>query len=516
MNKLFLISILLVLSSFAAAYGWEDLPEYEKRSIDQWKVSYQHRLVPILSNGLTIPIEVDTPEYTLSHPTEGVISVNRNGLTSVTRHQAILQSSTTQYNDTFQYKGRPTLVVSIPGWATQAPNQASGINDWQKELEENLQDIKNKQATGASVLTSQIKHFQVDWHSANSNRRQVKDLATMINRFLSSKKYQWDIVLVGHSRGGIFAHDLSKKLKGTAKINSLHTVLIDPTAAGAVNDVYPSRLHSSSQFNNYGSFIYDDKGFIATDFAGINLAIGAIGDRSILGYSTTKIGNSEHTEIPSDWLASNHFNNLISHVASIKDNTTDYQVDGAQTTEIIKIRVNQIYADLDIKMKDGNLVINSEVMMTPILSGFGNASVGLDGVFLGGGVTVGNLHYNFQTIINEDQIHLAQSNFIASGVVGISGKNGFYSDLDVIGVLGTDVSLNSEGLEINFVIKGQEIDIITTPSIPDIADALDDLGNTPGWSNLKDLASGKGWKIEGKVGGDAGKIIDKIGKVLGL
>jgi len=45
--------------------------------------------------------------------------------------------------------------------------------------------------------------------------------------------------LVGHSRGGVFNHDLTKALGQPTNMNRLQLVMLDPTAAISMGDTYP-------------------------------------------------------------------------------------------------------------------------------------------------------------------------------------------------------------------------------------------------------------------------------------
>lgn len=505
--KFICFALLLIQSSLTLAFPYEDLPDYEKNSANLWKGSYSHEIVPISNGDILIPVQTLAPTYTLSNPTEGVFDISTGGVSSVTRHPEELAFTICDRKDTFQYRGRPTLIVSIVGWAGQAPGQAPELAGWQESLKHKINDLRSSQCTDMATanLQSQIKYMKVNWHSANSNKRQVKALATFISRWLSIKENSWDIVLVGHSRGGIFAHDLSEKLKNVSKINSLHTVLLDPTSSSSVSDTYPSQLHKSSKFSNYGYFVYDNKGMIKG--SKFDSTFGAFGDREIKGYETQLFSNSNHEEIPNDWIASSKFSDFIAHVQTIKDNQNTYLRDGPNVDEILVIRVNQSYADFSIGIENGNLIVDGEVVLTPGLSAYSNTSIGQDGVFLNQGASVLVVHYSVQTVITKDHVYLAANSTVANGVISISGSDGVYTSVNVLGVTGADISLNSSGFESNIVIGGTEIDIITTPSVSDFVNELDDIGNIPGYSELRDVVS--------DLGDDIGDGLKSVGDSIG-
>jgi hypothetical protein len=497
--KLLFFALLILQSSLSLAFPYEDLPEYEKRSSHLWRANYSHEIIPVMNGDILIPIQIHEPVYTLSHPTEGVFNISSGGTSSVTRHPSKVSITTCN-----QYSGRPTLVISIVGWAGQAPGQASGIAVWQDNLADKIAAIRSDQCNPnvSAKLGGQIKYMSVDWHSANSNKRQVKALATFIRSWLSIKRNSWDIVLVGHSRGGIFAHDLSEKLKGVNKINSLHTVLLDPTGSSSVSDAYPAQLHDGGGFKNTGYLVYDNKGMIngMIDNTPFDSNIGAFGDTKINGYAAKIFPNSTHNEIPNDWMTSPVFDDFLSNVQSIKDEQTQYGLDGPVVDELLTIRVNQSYIDFSMGIEDGNLVVDGEVVLTPGLSTYGNTSIGVDGIMLNHGASAFIVHYSVQTVINEEQAYIAANIVGVNGVISLSGSDGFYTSVNVLGLTGADTSLNSEGFEANMVIGGNEIDIITSPSVDEFVGAVDDIGNIPGVDDLKDAI--------GNLGDEAGDILD--------
>jgi pimeloyl-ACP methyl ester carboxylesterase len=173
-------------------------------------IYYKHDLVLIYNDGLSIPIEIMAPTLELTHEEFGVFSVSGGAMRSVS---GIPVTGASLQVDT--YNNRPTLFVSIggaKGLDVETGNidlrKGDGIGDWQRR-EGTTRDLTSKiiNAVGAD---HQYAYMFVDWYSSRQIRPQVKDLARYIKQFLGKRAQKWDVAVVGHSRGGILAHELSK------------------------------------------------------------------------------------------------------------------------------------------------------------------------------------------------------------------------------------------------------------------------------------------------------------------
>ncbi len=173
-----------------------------------------------------------------------------------------------------------TLYISLCGFQVEATISGDGLCDWQK-------DLNTKAINHSNSQNYRFKHFRVDWDTHRKNRNQVADLAEMVEDFLSDRIDDWDVVIVGHSRGGIFAHELSTKLAGKSHIDNLHIYLLDPTAATVLHDIY-TRDQPKSHSSGTASLYYDNEEFIDIEDAGVlgDCALGTVSDRTIQGYAS--------------------------------------------------------------------------------------------------------------------------------------------------------------------------------------------------------------------------------------
>jgi hypothetical protein len=137
---------------------------------------------------------------------------------------------------------RPTLVVLVqgahPGKYAEYP--------WMTALAENL--IKDLRTEG-----SQPYVMMVQWDTYAANTRSVPFAARAVNRWLEERQQKWDVVLVGHSRGGIFTSELTRQIS-SRNVATLHNVMLDPTASVGQADSYPTNVAS----NVTRSVVYDD------------------------------------------------------------------------------------------------------------------------------------------------------------------------------------------------------------------------------------------------------------------
>lgn len=184
------------------------------------------------------------------------------------------------------YPTRPTLFVTICGF---------GGGD-------NCADMRS--SLDSSLLNNgsfQYMHYRVDWDDTDQIDDQDRDLAAYIKLELAMKAHKWDVVVIGYSRGGVFAHDMSEYLVNSDHINNLYTVLLDPTAARELRDIYPRKKHSSALVNHWGSLYYDLSPW--SDSTPVNWY--EYSDMNISGYNNfgakDYFVNSNHIAFPSDW-----------------------------------------------------------------------------------------------------------------------------------------------------------------------------------------------------------------------
>ncbi|KQV94746.1 hypothetical protein ASC87_25895 [Rhizobacter sp. Root1221] len=238
------------------------------------------KLAPLVfDDELTIPIPVGISEYTLVDPKRGAFVFADGEMDSA----VVVPLENLAFNVDALPNRRPALFISIPGFNPAAANlpgltnrHATGIDAWQTKVSYTI---------SPTIYWSQYKHFMVSWRSAEAIQPQVRVLADLVKAFLGPKKYKWDVVIMGHSRGGIFGHELSKRLAGHEKISSLHVWMIEPTAAPLFGDIYPTQLPAAGQ--TYGYLKYDNRPFLDTTAGGINFGVrlGTDSDREVSGYT---------------------------------------------------------------------------------------------------------------------------------------------------------------------------------------------------------------------------------------
>ncbi len=174
----------------------------------------------------------------------------------------------TPYNDTKfmnyrrEYHHRPTLVVATPGMTSEGP----GYNrfPWQDTLARNVSRELN-------IAGSQVQFMNVNWASTMDNSAAASQVAKHILEFVGQRDVQWNVMLVGHSRGAVFVSDVAASLdRGAdvatfegdvpaslgdrAHIRNVQLVLIDPTAAVSLGDVYPNAVPAGIA----RAIVYDD------------------------------------------------------------------------------------------------------------------------------------------------------------------------------------------------------------------------------------------------------------------
>lgn len=194
----------------------------------------------------------------------------------------------------------------------------------------------------AEKLNYQYKHFFVRWDNQKSARKQGAALAAKIKNFLKNRQYKWDVVLVGHSRGAVMVDRISKYLVGNGKIDNIYSYLLDPTASGALRDVYPTSLPSKTGTTSYGTAYFDRKSMIAVTSGGtvlFDFDLGATwSDTDIFGYQNIDMLDSLHETIHMDWINAEQ-DGLADALATIQSNKVKalYVPDGTLGLDVIQV-----------------------------------------------------------------------------------------------------------------------------------------------------------------------------------
>ena len=128
---------------------------------------------------------------------------------------------------------RPTLIVVIHCF-----QPARGVPDWAKEIAEQVSDQLLKAGAKSAA-------YYVDWDGLLGNEEPTTDIAKRIADFLAEQSEKWDLLLIGHSRGGLFANKVLDKLNEHSerfadKLGYAEQILLDPTGATLIGDYYPT------------------------------------------------------------------------------------------------------------------------------------------------------------------------------------------------------------------------------------------------------------------------------------
>jgi uncharacterized delta-60 repeat protein len=130
-----------------------------------------------------------------------------------------------------QLQLRPTLLVVIHGWER---SRTANLDEWI--------DNAHKLATALEGAGSHTTTWVVDWNSTtgavNSPSQKIAD---RINSYIAAQDQVTNVLLVGHSRGGIFARDLGNLLSNDPHFGAIQEILLDPTGAPLLHDQPTSR-----------------------------------------------------------------------------------------------------------------------------------------------------------------------------------------------------------------------------------------------------------------------------------
>lgn len=409
---------------------------------------YRNQIVLIGLDGILVPIEIEKRALTADNDTGSFIF-----------HDGELISATSTPVGSFElpaeytFKYRPTLFVSISGFQTSLEGltidplgqygpigfsidgkQWAGWQDvFNGKLQEEFIDNQNYQ----------YKHMFVRWDNQKSARKQGAALANKIKRFLDNRRYKWDVVLVGHSRGGIMVNRISKYLVGHSKIDNLHSYLLDPTAPELFGDQYPTSLPSKSPTKSFGTLYYDGNMFASATYnddvifstdVGVNWS-----DMDILGYKTVVMNDSIHETIHLDWIKAPQ-NGLAQAFVTIQSKKTVglYVPDGTLGMDIIQVSATH---GVDLWGETGcdssSCWARGDVTLDGFTVGYGEVEVDRGGVELSYGIPS---VISGQYVIRKDQLLIAQTfgvpfvPILQAGVKAELNKRGLTGNASFIGV----------------------------------------------------------------------------------
>ncbi len=411
----------------------------------EWIIEQEKRFAPLKINGSTIPVEVSVRSTTVTNNRHERFVFSTNGVRSVT-HTPLGR----RVLDDGLPRGRAsTLYVTFCGFNGGNLNlDGDGNCEWQTFM--NTDMINDSEIPGQEY---RYLHYAVNWDSHLVNTNQVSDLAKTIKDFLNSRSDELDVVLIGHSRGGIFAHDLSKKLVGTANIDNLYTYLLDPTAASSISDVYPSKVATKpgQGHHHYAHLLYDRETFI--DQYEFNIDLGTDSDRPIPGYTFHYL-DADHQDFAGSFL-SNTTVGFPSALAEINSHKKTGTFAKDMDTGMYSTRVTKDtgwHGNLHISASvaggvvvDGNFAIDSN----PLLAGHINFVANGNGIELAGGSAV----LISSVIINKDVVAVSESNLLSGYSVSLADGEGLDAHVRIAGQ-SVSVSADTHDVEVTLTVGG--------------------------------------------------------------
>jgi hypothetical protein len=350
---------------------------------------------------------------------------------------------------------RPTLLVTIPGTTTSRWWGPYG-DTWEAKAIAKLHNELTRY--GCEVYS-----MMIDWDTETSNTSQVKQVANFIkNNFLATKINDWDVVIIGHSRGGIFAHELSKYLKDEfvcrriqcgGRVYHLMSILLDPTAATGWGDFFPSVIPVGV---NKGMQYDDGKPFVP-----FNVTMQAtIDERDILGYEHQEMQVSRcaavalndscsHREFAFAYTESQHFTDDIAFLKSSKgvrgSFPKDITVSPEQSVSVLTISapVEHHLGNIGGHVENDTFYgyINSNLLGLPIPLINAEIIAGVDGLGVGVATTVAAANI----IMSAEGVAASSSVGNAQVSVSIDAENIVQVAGSIAGVVGGEISLTNGG-----------------------------------------------------------------------
>lgn len=462
----------------------DELTPEQLEDLNHWQSIYSDNEFVLISNSdINTPILTKHAELSSNHPLHGSVTISNGEMSSaVFVPAASAKPRSAETNEEIRtFSVRPTLFVSIPGWHGSIKPGVSVIEPWQRD--ELRTKISEMTQLGNNHF-SEIKYMVVKWQSARSNKRQVKEAGKAIRSWLRKRTLEWDVVLIGHSRGGIFAHDLSEELKSGANINTLHTILLDPTAAIGWADSYPSKLQTSSSHQSYGSLYYDDDGYIDDDENHVSSGISTKGDMKISGYNNYGRNDHkydfDHSNYASKWVKAElatgwGFDKFLDDLWAYKGNGT-FAADGdVDNYTILDVGIDEeIYLDIETGKEDGNYYLIGELGIGPVTSNV-NLLVGDNGLATSYNVGSGIAFVSSAIVVNKTRADVEIGNTAYSMSNSLSEDEGLKSTHNFLGKAEIDVAINKDGVEINMQVLGENVNGAST-----IKEAGDDFVDSVG------------------------------------
>lgn len=517
MTRIF-YSILFLLCFFSvqvSAIYFTDEELENDVEIRQWVEGYTtteepiHWDVEITPQFLILHGEVATPirygyEYKVKNKDYGSYRISKGTVESTTLTPLVVYTHPT--NTTFNK--RPTLFVSFSG-AFQESIESWQISDVDASggvVDTNAFDLQARlESELGGVL--QYKHILADWDDTRPMDGQIEQLADVIQMLLKGKSTAWNVVLVGHSRGGVLAHEVSLRLASMPNMANLYLILLDPTAAIAQGDSFPRAIVQrigASGFNILGFNFYDGDGW--TDVFGVPISAGTDSDRNVSGYLNLLINHLGHDQFPSEWLSSNgdaYFKlSYLLQLLTSNVNSGAFPAEGESGVYIAKSRARPVHIAGSFDFT-GDEFTAEFVVNTEYLSSSFEGSLGEDGA----SVTANMIMATAYASLKEDRLEYSTSDS-SSRAYGSFTKSGFDTHMELLGVYKSNTSVNINGnASVSIQVLNEEV------SVDANLDYIQNLGKFVFGGNGGDIPVDK--FIE-KVVSSGGGIVDSIADFFGF
>ncbi|AOT07652.1 hypothetical protein [Pseudoalteromonas luteoviolacea] len=419
-----------------------------KQAADAWRIDTEKKFIPIFVNGIMIPI-VEKETYALNNKV-GKFTLRDDELHSVSVssvYQGRVKSQVT-------FSKRPTLFVSISGFK----RSDNSVDPWQTQLENRI--LEN------TLEYAQYRHMQVEWDSDENMYDQVRDLGDVVYDFLNDRKYKWDVVLVGFSRGGVFAHNLGNRIRESDKINNLVTVLLDPTAAPVFGDKYPTNGISVPHGQHRGYLYYDDAGFACgPDYPSVlcRSQLSTVSDKKISGYTNSgrydfNTSLMDHDAVASKWVSNEGPGSLnfstLWHDLNLMKPDGSFTQDGLSGLDVVKISRGNIQLNGNLSFDNDTVNLTAQLDLGKLGTTSLDMSAGKDGVEMSANVLVASAY----AVASKDRIEASASVVVADLGVKLD-KHGFQTKYDTLGVLSGEVQVDLGEVAISIEIFGKDLDL---------------------------------------------------------
>lgn len=332
----------------------------------------------------------------------------------------------------------PTLFIALSGFDLNLTG--SGIRQWQTNF---------LQAVAENMTDYEVAVWRVDWQASRPMSKQIKLLEKKVKHYLKDRKYAWDVVLVGHSRGAVFAHHLADRIDGNSKVNSIQTYLLDPTASTTHGDIYPkNKIGSSPSF--YGDLYYDGNKFASTAVG--DAALSTISDESISGYRMIKRDYS-HNTFASDWVENDVVNILEEHrerKVPILQLESDINTDASCTLDSDGEVLSGDCAVKIIRIKMNDFVFGADGVL--------NLDDGLDVLAYASAGPV-NIMTVRGVINHKDGVYLSGSSFLQGASAVVNSERASVGYADPISDLSLSLGDASVSGEVNVLVVGASASI---------------------------------------------------------